>query len=320
MTSTSEIKSALQNFQSDEFELFVASLWSEMGWDTEITQSSRDKGVDIIATKSGMYDEKVVIQAKCYSDGNKIGRPDIQQYSTLQKQVSDADTVILVTSSSFTNEALSLADELNVKAVSGNELAQSAFQHLSEEQLDIAGKHSNSDSNPASGLTRENIPIDSLTISEQDLAKMYVDYFRRLEENLRANEGKRRLSFDLESEHGDTSEYYVVSTVHTVKFRSKSKELWLQLQKTAEKYQWEVYNAEAYNTGAGGVEMITSPDEADVFAVILDTGAEDRISPKRQAKISSLLLDRVYNKDLSGTTVSEYGTGIGQETFSRVIE
>jgi hypothetical protein len=320
MTRPSEIKSALQDFQPDDFETFVASLWSEMGWNTKITQSSRDRGVDIIATKSGIYDEKVVIQAKCYSDGNKIGRPDIQQYSTLQKQVSGADTVIVVTSSSFTSEALSLADELNVKTVSGNELAQSAIQHLSKEQLDVAEKSGSSAPNSPSGLNREEITIDSLSVSEQDLAKMYADYFRRLEENLRANEGERRLSFDLELEHGDTSEYHVVSTVHTVKFRSDSEELWLQLQKTADKYQWEVHNAEAYSTGAGGVEMICSPDEAEVFAVILDTGAKDRTSPKRQAKISSLILNRVYNKDLSGTTVHEYGAGIGQETFSRVIE
>ncbi len=66
--------------------------------------------------------------------------------------------------------------------------------------------------------------------------------------------------------------------------------------------------------------MIASPDEAEVFAVILDTGTEGQISPERQAKISSLLLSRVYNKDLLGTTVSEFGTGAGQETFSRVIK
>jgi hypothetical protein len=320
MTQPSEIKFALQNFQPDEFETFVASLWSEMGWKTEITQSSRDQGVDIIATKSGIYDEKVVIQAKCYSDGNKIGRPDIQQYSTLQKQVSGADTVIVVTSSSFTNQALSLADELNVKTISGDELAQSAIQHLPEEQLDITGESGNSDSNPASGSTRESIPIDSLTVSEQDLANMYADYFRRLEENLRANEGERRLIFDLESEHGDTSEYHVVSTVHIVKFRSDSEELWLQLQKTAEKYQWEVHSAETYGTGAGGVEMIVPPNEAEVFSVTLETGNEDRIYPKRQAKISSLLLNTVYNKGLSGTNVREFALDNGQKTFSRVIK
>lgn len=320
MASPTEIKSALQNFQPDEFEAFVASLWSEMGWDTEITQSSRDKGVDIIATKSGIYDKKVVIQAKCYSDGNKIGRPDIQQYSTLQQQVSGADSVIVVTSSGFTNEALSLAEELNVKTVSGNELSQSAIQNLSKEQLNNAEKSSNSNPNPTSSHNIENIPIDSLTDSEEDLAKMYTDYFRRLEEDLQANEGERRLLFDLESEHGDTSEYHVLATVHTVKFRCDSKELWLQLQKTADKYRWEVHNAEAYNTGVGGVEMIASPDEAEVFSVTFDTGMEKRVSPKRQAKISSLLLNRVYDMELSGTTVSELSMGAGQEMFSRVIE
>jgi len=76
----------------------------------------RDRGVDVIVKKSGMYDEKAVIQTKCYSEGNKVGRPEIQQYNTLREQEPGVDTVIVVTSSGFTCEAQQLANTLNVKA------------------------------------------------------------------------------------------------------------------------------------------------------------------------------------------------------------
>jgi HJR/Mrr/RecB family endonuclease len=70
MGNITGFKCQLQQLNSDEFESLVASLWSEMGWSTKVTSGSRDQGIDVIANKSGVVVEKVVIQAKCYSEGN----------------------------------------------------------------------------------------------------------------------------------------------------------------------------------------------------------------------------------------------------------
>ncbi|WP_323190445.1 restriction endonuclease [Halostella sp. PRR32] len=105
-----------------EFEHFVADLWREMGWKTEVSQASVDAGIDVIATKDTPYHQKKVIQAKRYADSTTVGGPDIQQYASLKQQVQNADSVVIVTTSSFTNSAESRADDLNVKLVDGDDL------------------------------------------------------------------------------------------------------------------------------------------------------------------------------------------------------
>jgi hypothetical protein len=117
-TTDNDTKTRLRNIDPIEFEHFVADLWELQGWNTEVSQASNDMGVDVIAERSdGVVDQKVVIQAKRYSEDNKIGRPDIQQYNSLKRQVQDADSVAVVTTSSFSSHAEEWASEHNVKLV-----------------------------------------------------------------------------------------------------------------------------------------------------------------------------------------------------------
>lgn len=130
-----EIHNHLLNLSPPEFEQFVAQLWEEMGWDTRVTSASNDDGIDVIATKSDIHQEKAAIQAKRYSPSNKIGQPDIQQYDTLRRQDSNVDVVVVVTTSEFSDKALDLADQLNVKTVNGSAIAKAALENLSDERL-----------------------------------------------------------------------------------------------------------------------------------------------------------------------------------------
>jgi len=120
--SSEELKSVIQDMDNYDFEYFVADLWEEMGWSTEVSQASVDAGIDIIATKESPYTQKKVIQAKRYSDATTVGGPDIQQYASLKQQVPNTDSVIVVTSSSFTSGAESRAEELNVKLIDGDDI------------------------------------------------------------------------------------------------------------------------------------------------------------------------------------------------------
>jgi len=116
------LKRKLQQIDDYEFEHFVADLWEQQGWSTAVEQKSSDAGVDIRAVKSSPYSQKQLIQAKRYSNSTKVGGPDIQQYASLKQQEDLVDSVVVVTTSSFTHSAQNLATDLNVKLVNGENL------------------------------------------------------------------------------------------------------------------------------------------------------------------------------------------------------
>lgn len=91
----------LQAYSPYEFENLVADLYSDLGYSTKVTQEGSDGGIDVVATGDG---EKLIIQVKQYSPGNKIGRPTIQQTAGVRDQFG-ADKAVVVTSSSFTGTA-----------------------------------------------------------------------------------------------------------------------------------------------------------------------------------------------------------------------
>lgn len=116
------VKSRIQSMDNYDFEHFVADLWETMGWETTVSQASVDAGIDVIAEKDKPYPQKKVIQAKRYAENTTVGGPDIQQYASLRTQVDGADSVIVVTSSSFTSSAEDRAKDLNVKLVDGDDI------------------------------------------------------------------------------------------------------------------------------------------------------------------------------------------------------
>lgn len=128
-----DLKSELQSMDDYEFEHFIADLWEEMGWNCEVSTASNDKGIDVRARKSKPYEQKALIQAKRYGEGNKVGSPAIQQYSSLKHQEDNVDKVIIVTTSSFSRNAEELAAALNVKLIDGDDLVRLVEQTGAEE-------------------------------------------------------------------------------------------------------------------------------------------------------------------------------------------
>jgi len=123
--SAEDIRTRLQNIDPYDFEDFVADLWEDRGWETTVAQDSNDMGVDVVAQKStDLVEQKLVIQAKRYSEENKIGRPKIQQYHSLKEQDAAADAAVVVTTSSFSKQAEDWADEHNVKLIDGDDLVE----------------------------------------------------------------------------------------------------------------------------------------------------------------------------------------------------
>lgn len=68
---TIEVIDAMDRYQ---FEEFVAQLFQNMGYKTEVTSSSGDYGIDVIARRKGL---NIGIQAKRYSD--KVPNKAVQE-------------------------------------------------------------------------------------------------------------------------------------------------------------------------------------------------------------------------------------------------
>lgn len=105
-----------------DFEKLVAKIWEEHGWETTVTSSSQDRGIDVIAKQELPIELKLLIQAKAYSVSNTIGSDEVRKYRTLYEQDPEADAVAIVTTGQFTSQAESLADDLSIRLVDGVEV------------------------------------------------------------------------------------------------------------------------------------------------------------------------------------------------------
>jgi HJR/Mrr/RecB family endonuclease len=86
-----------------EFERLIAELFSKMGFETKITKTTGDQGIDVIASKDG---NQIGIQAKCYS--STVGNKAIQEASA-GKKYYHLDKVMVITNNFYTDSARQLA-------------------------------------------------------------------------------------------------------------------------------------------------------------------------------------------------------------------
>lgn len=98
------------NMGGFEFEHFCADILSKNGFENvEVTQSSGDHGIDILAEKYGI---SYAIQCKCYS--SNIGNAAVQQAHT-GKSLYHKDIAVVLTNQYFTQQAIDEASVLGVK-------------------------------------------------------------------------------------------------------------------------------------------------------------------------------------------------------------
>lgn len=149
----SDVIHKLQAMDPLDFEHFVADLWEQEGWETEVTKASDDCGVDVRAVKNeSLVRQTAAIQVKCYADENKVGRDEVQQYLAIRTQDSDVDAAIIVTTSSFTRPAEDWAGEHGVRLFDGNDLRKK-----------LKGKYAGTVSDPSRQESRD----ESKTVAEK---------------------------------------------------------------------------------------------------------------------------------------------------------
>lgn len=101
-----------------EFEDFVGKLFKKMGFSVQVTKSSGDQGVDVLAEKRG---NRVGIQAKCYS--SNVGNKAIQEV-VAGMMFYKCSKGIVVTNNFFTKSAIKLAEVNNIVLWDRNMLTQ----------------------------------------------------------------------------------------------------------------------------------------------------------------------------------------------------
>jgi restriction system protein len=113
-----------------EFEFFVANLYENMGFHTELTPETRDGGNDIIAFKEiHRNTEKLLIECKRYVDEPIRVNQIRELWSTVVR--ARANRGVLVTTSRFTPDAQKLAQEDHyVELIDGDTLVRLANEHL----------------------------------------------------------------------------------------------------------------------------------------------------------------------------------------------
>lgn len=183
-----DIKRLLQEMDEYEFEHLVADLWGLDGWNTIVSQASNDKGIDVTATKDVPFSRKELIQAKRYADGNYVGGPEIQQYSSLQIQEPDVDSVVVVTTSRFSKPAEDMASRLNVKLIDGDLLVDM----VKEKDEDLVTEYLDSEDS----ITSETNSLISISSPHTPLNKAIKQYPERVSTKSLRNMEQLRQLFD----------------------------------------------------------------------------------------------------------------------------
>ncbi|MFC7818143.1 MULTISPECIES: restriction endonuclease [unclassified Streptomyces] len=105
-----------QPLTADEFEQAIAELCLRDGCaEVEVVGGAGDLGADVTAVAPD--GRRLVVQCKCYADGNKVGSEDLQRFGGTCFTVHDADVAVVVTTSDFTRPAVEYAEQCGIVCV-----------------------------------------------------------------------------------------------------------------------------------------------------------------------------------------------------------
>lgn len=110
----------------EDFENLIVRLYNSMGYESKRIGGHGDQGGDVIANKNG---ESLLIQAKFYQ--GSVGNAAVQQAEAAIKQYGCTRAVV-VTTSYFTPEAITLAKANSVELIDKRILKQKLLEFLKE--------------------------------------------------------------------------------------------------------------------------------------------------------------------------------------------
>lgn len=112
------IEETISTMSGIEFEIFIAELYSTLGYSTKVTQASNDYGADLIIEKFG---KRSAVQIKRYN--STVGVKAVQEITSAMKFYKSEKGVV-ISNSSFSRNAEKLAKENGVELINGKELSK----------------------------------------------------------------------------------------------------------------------------------------------------------------------------------------------------
>lgn len=103
----------IRNITHRQFEELIAELFKAKGFEVELTKITRDGGKDIIAISTDQFGTKLkyFIECKHYSEDNKVTVDLVRSLYGVKHSKEGPNKVILVTSSSFTTDAINFVNK-----------------------------------------------------------------------------------------------------------------------------------------------------------------------------------------------------------------
>jgi HJR/Mrr/RecB family endonuclease len=115
------------NMSGSDFEKLLYRLFEAMGYKVEWIGKSGDQGGDLIAVRDG---ERILIQAKCYRDWS-TGNFAVQQVVGAMNHYNCNKTMV-ITTSHFTSEAITLAKDNKTELISKEQLQELLLKYTGE--------------------------------------------------------------------------------------------------------------------------------------------------------------------------------------------
>lgn len=120
----------LDNLSGVEFEGLVAALLARMGFRVETTRVSGDGGIDIVATfEKPLLGGRYLVQCKRFSPASPVGAPLVREFYGAVRADHKAVKGILITTSSFTDQAKEFADNLPLELIDREALDRLLREH-----------------------------------------------------------------------------------------------------------------------------------------------------------------------------------------------
>ena len=108
----------LRKLHPNDFENYIADMYSKLGYKTEKVGGSYDGGVDVIAEKDGI---KHYIQCKKYIT-SKVSVGDVRNFAGALLDKLSQGKGIFITTNIFTTEAVKFAEDKPIELIDGDDL------------------------------------------------------------------------------------------------------------------------------------------------------------------------------------------------------
>lgn len=121
----------LQALSGVEFEMYISEILQRMGFRTVITKASGDGGIDLEADlDKPIVGGRYLFQCKRYAPDLTVGASTIRDFYGAVNADRHAVKGVLVTTSSFTQQAREFAEQVNIELIDGEKLNALITEYL----------------------------------------------------------------------------------------------------------------------------------------------------------------------------------------------